>query len=63
MHELRWLLVCALPAIVAGALAFPVGLLGGLWLGPRVPAPVHARAVTGLLLALGVGSIVAGLAA
>jgi hypothetical protein len=28
-----------------------------------VPAPVHARAVTGLLLALGVGSIVAGLAA
>jgi uncharacterized membrane protein YfcA len=50
-------------AIVAGALAFPVGLLGGIWLGPRVPPHVHARAVTGLLLALGVGSIVAGLAA
>ena len=49
-----------LSAIVALALAVPFGIAGGLWLGDRLPARVYAASVTGLLLALGVASIVAG---
>jgi uncharacterized protein len=51
-----------LAAVVALVISFPLGLLGGLWLGDRMPERVYARSVTVLLLALGVASIVAGIA-
>lgn len=47
-------------AALALAISFPLGLVAGLWLGDRMPAQHYARAVTVLLLALGVSSIVAG---
>jgi hypothetical protein len=50
-----------LAAVVAVAVSFPLGLLGGLWLGDRMPERVYASSVTVLLLALGVASIVAGI--
>ena len=49
-------------AVLALAVSFPLGLLAGLRLGDRMPAHHHARAVTLLLLALGVSSIVTGIA-
>jgi uncharacterized membrane protein YfcA len=52
------------PPLAAGlalGVSFPLGLLAGLWLGDRMPAHHHARAVTVLLLALGVSSIVTGI--
>jgi hypothetical protein len=49
-------------AVAAVAVSFPVGVLAGLWLAPRIPEHVYARAVTVLLVALGSSSIVAGLA-
>jgi uncharacterized membrane protein YfcA len=51
-----------LAAVVALAASFPLGLLGGLWLGDRMPERVYARSVTVLLLSLGAASIVAGIA-
>jgi uncharacterized membrane protein YfcA len=48
-------------AIAAVAVSFPLGVLAGLWLSPRIPEHVYARSVTVLLVALGVSSIVAGL--
>jgi uncharacterized protein len=48
-------------AVLALVVSFPLGLLAGLWLGDRMPAHHHARAVTVLLLALGVSSIVTGI--
>jgi uncharacterized membrane protein YfcA len=51
-----------LAAVIALAVAFPLGLLAGLWFGDRMPEHHYATAVTFLLLALGVSSIVAGLA-
>jgi uncharacterized membrane protein YfcA len=51
-----------LAAVAALALAFPVGQLAGLWLGPRLAEHVYAQAVTLLLYALGVASVVAGIA-
>jgi uncharacterized membrane protein YfcA len=48
-------------AVVALAASFVPGLLGGLWLAPRVQETHYAYGVTLLLLALGVASIVAGL--
>jgi uncharacterized protein len=51
-----------LAAVVALTISFPLGLLAGLWLGDRMPERVYASSVTVLLLALGVASIVAGIA-
>jgi uncharacterized membrane protein YfcA len=48
-------------AVVALAASFVPGLLGGLWLAPRVQETQYANGVTVLLLALGVASVVAGL--
>jgi uncharacterized membrane protein YfcA len=52
-----------LSGAVALVVAMPFGIAAGFWAGDRMPAQVYARAVTGLLLALGVASIVAGVTA
>ena len=51
-----------LAAVAALAVAVPPGIALGLWLAPRVPVRVQVVAVRVLLVALGVASIVAGLA-
>jgi uncharacterized protein len=51
----------AASAVVALAVSFVPGMLGGLWLAPRLREEHYANGVTLLLLALGIASVVAGL--
>jgi uncharacterized membrane protein YfcA len=55
------LVLAPIGALVTVVLAFPLGLVAGLWLGPQMPEHMYARAVTVVLLALGGASVVAGL--
>ncbi|CAA9544034.1 MAG: hypothetical protein AVDCRST_MAG79-2126 [uncultured Thermoleophilia bacterium] len=50
-----------LTSLAALGVALPLGLAGGIWIAPRIPDAIHARASTLLLVALGVASIVGGL--